>query len=65
MVFMASSVDIATRYCLEGQGIKFLWGRDFPLPSRQALRSTRSPVQWYRTSFSGVKRSGRGFDRPR
>jgi hypothetical protein len=64
MIFMASSVGTATRYWLDGQGIKILWGRGFPLQSRPALRSTRPLVQCNRTSFPGVKRSERGVDRP-
>ena len=41
-----SSVGKATRYGLDGPGIEFRWGRDFPHPSRPALRPTQSPVQW-------------------
>ena len=41
-----SSVGIATRYGLDGPGIESRWGRDFPHPSRPALRITQSPVQW-------------------
>jgi hypothetical protein len=29
-----SSVDMATRYGLNGPGIESRWGRDFPHPSR-------------------------------
>jgi hypothetical protein len=32
-----SVVGIATRYGLDGPGIEFRWGRDFPYPSRPAL----------------------------
>jgi hypothetical protein len=38
-------VGIATRYGLDGPGIEFLWVRDFPHTSRQALGSTQTPVQ--------------------
>ena len=38
-----SSVDIATRYGLDGPGIESRWGRDFPQPSRPALGPTQSP----------------------
>jgi len=31
-----SAVGIATRYGLDGPGIGWWWGRDFPLPSRPA-----------------------------
>jgi hypothetical protein len=41
------SVDgIATRYGLEGPGIKSRWGRDFPHLSRPALGLTQHTVQW-------------------
>ena len=39
-----SSVDIATRYGLDGPVIKSRWGRDFPHPSRPALGSTQPPI---------------------
>ena len=41
-----SSVGIATRYGLDGPGIEFRWGRDFPHPSRPSLGPTQPPVQW-------------------
>ena len=41
-----SSVGIATRYGLDGPDIEFPWGRDFPHPSRPALRPTQPPIQW-------------------
>ena len=34
---------IATRYCLDGTGIKSRLGRNFPHPSRSALEPTQSP----------------------
>jgi hypothetical protein len=34
-----SSVDIATRYKLDGPGIESQWGRDFQHPSRPALEA--------------------------
>jgi hypothetical protein len=40
-----SSVGIAIRYELDGQGIKSLYRRDFPDPSRAALASTQPPTQ--------------------
>jgi len=41
-----SSVDIVTRYGLDGPVIESQWGGDFPHPSRQALESTQLPIQW-------------------
>jgi len=39
-------------------------GRDFPHPSRPALRPTKPPIQWVLGFFPGVKRPGRGVDHP-
>jgi len=52
------AVGIATRYWLNGPVIECRWGRDFPHPSRPALRPTQSPIQW----LPGISRgqSGRG-----
>jgi len=41
-----SSVDVATRYGLDGPGIESRWGRDFQHPSRPALGPTQPPIQW-------------------
>jgi hypothetical protein len=41
-----SSVVIAIGYMLDDQVIEFPWRLDFPYPSRTALGSTQSPVQW-------------------
>jgi hypothetical protein len=40
-----SSVDIATRYGLDGPGIESQWWRDIPQLSRPALGSTQPPLQ--------------------
>jgi hypothetical protein len=53
-----SSVGIATCYGLDGPGIEFRWGRDFPHPSRPAL------YNGFRVCFLGVKLPGRGVDHP-
>ena len=59
-----SSVGIATRYALDGPGIESRWGRDFPHPSRPALRPTQPPVQWVQGLSRGVKWPGSGADHP-
>ena len=41
-----SSVGIATPYGLGGPGIESRWGRDFPHPSRPALRLVQPPIRW-------------------
>ena len=53
-----SSVGIATRYELDGPGIEFRWGRDFPHLSRPALGSTQPPTQSVSGSLSGGKMAG-------
>jgi hypothetical protein len=50
-----SSVGIATSYGLDGPGIEFRSGRDFPHPYRPVLGSTQHQV-----FFPRVKRPGRG-----
>jgi hypothetical protein len=41
----SSSVGIVTGYGLEGPGIEYWWGRDFPHLSRLAPGPTQPPVQ--------------------
>ena len=59
-----SSVGIATGYGLDGSGIESPWWRDFPHLSRPVLGPTQPPVQRVLGLFPGVKRLGRGIDRP-
>ena len=55
-----SSVGIATRYGLEGPGIKSRRRGYFPYLSRLTLGPTQSPIQW----VPEVKRPGRGVEHP-
>jgi hypothetical protein len=41
-----SSVGIATRYRMDGPGIEYQWGRDFPHPSRLTPGHSQPPIQW-------------------
>jgi hypothetical protein len=43
---MGSSVGLATSYGLDGPGIEFRWGRDFPHLSTPALEAIQPPLQW-------------------
>jgi hypothetical protein len=51
-----SSVSIATRYGLDGLGIHFRWGRDFPHPSISALAPPNSETIVTDSLSPGVKR---------
>jgi hypothetical protein len=52
-----STVDIATRYGLDGPGIESRWGPDFPHPPRTVLGPTQSPIQWV-PGLTGGKAAG-------
>jgi hypothetical protein len=43
---LGSLVSVMTGYGLDGPGIEFRWGRDFPNPSRPALGPTQRSVKW-------------------
>jgi hypothetical protein len=45
---------------MDGPGIEFRYGRDFPHPSRPSLVPIQRPVEW----LLGIKRPGRGVDHP-
>ena len=60
----ASSVDIGTRYGLEGPGIESRWKRDLRHLSRPALRPTQCSVQWIPDLFRGGKAAERGGNHP-
>ena len=53
-----SSVVIATRYGLNGLGIKSLWAARFSAPVQTGSRAHPASYKMDTGSFSGVKRSG-------
>ena len=59
-----SSVGIADRFGVDVRGSNPGGGRDFPHKSRPALGTTHPSMLWGNGSFPGVKRPGRGADRP-
>ena len=53
-----SSVGVATRYGLDGPGIEFRWGRDFPHLPKPVLRSTDSIIVFVPGLFLGGRVAG-------
>ena len=58
-----SSVDIVTRYRLDGPGIKSRWGEIFPTCPGGSCNRPSLPYNGYLV-FTGVKRPERGIDHP-
>jgi hypothetical protein len=44
--FRMDILVMATSYGLDGPGIEYRWGRDFPHLFRPALGPTQPPIQW-------------------
>ena len=59
-----SSVGISTRYRLDGPGSNSVGERDFPQPSKPALRPNQPPIQWVPSLSRGLSGRGRGADQP-
>jgi hypothetical protein len=57
-----STVDITTRYGLNGPGIQCRWGRDFPDPFRPVLGPIQPPLKMGTGYFQGAKGPGRSVD---
>ena len=59
-----SSVGIATRYGLDGQGIESRWGVRISAPVQTVLGAHPVSYTMGTGSFQGVKRPRRGVDHP-
>ena len=59
-----SSVDIATRYWLDGPGVESRWGTRFSTPVQTGPGAHPAFYTMGTGSFLGVKRPGRGADHP-
>ena len=62
VIYMTVGLDntggVVTRYGLGSPGIEPWQRRDFPHPSRPALRTTQTPAQWLPGLSSGGKAAG-------
>jgi hypothetical protein len=59
-----SVVGIATRYRMDGPGIKSQWGTRFSAPVQTGPRAHPASCAMGAGSFPGVNRLGRGVDHP-
>jgi hypothetical protein len=59
-----SVVDKVTRYGLDGLGIEFWWGRNFPFPSRLAPKAHVASCTMCTASLLEVKQPRRGGHHP-
>jgi hypothetical protein len=59
-----SSVDIPTRYGLNGPVIESRWGARFSAPVQTGPGAVPAADRMDTWSFAGVKRPGRGADHP-
>jgi hypothetical protein len=59
-----SAVGIATRYGLDGPGVKSRWGTRFSAPVQTGLGAHPVSYTMGTRSFPGVKQPGRGVDHP-
>jgi len=56
--YSITSAGVATRYGLDGPGIKFRYGASSPHPFRLASGPTRPSLQWIPGLFFGGKAGG-------
>jgi hypothetical protein len=63
-IYIYVLVGIATRYDLDGPGIKSRWGARFSAPVQTCPGAYPASCTMGTGSFPGVKRPGRGVDHP-